>query len=82
TAAALAATVTHYLIKRPKLTSSLTGQAWIQELFDGHPGRFYEQFGLSKSVFLRLLQELISTDCLYNTRLVTAIERLAIFLYF
>ncbi|KAJ3752390.1 hypothetical protein EV360DRAFT_55282 [Lentinula raphanica] len=72
----------HHMVKRPKLTSILTGRAWIQELCNGHPDRFYEQFGMYKPVFLRLLQELTSTGCLYNTRLVSATERLAIFLYF
>ncbi|KAJ3753913.1 hypothetical protein EV360DRAFT_21608, partial [Lentinula raphanica] len=82
TAAALATIVAPQLDKRPKLTSILTSQKWIQELLCGHPGRFHEQFGMSKLVFLRLLRELMSTGYLHNTRQVTAIERLTIFLYF
>ena len=38
----------------PMRTSILSGQMWFDELMAGHPGRFHEQFGMSKSTFQRL----------------------------
>ena len=32
----------------PMRTSILSGQMWFDELMAGHPGRFHEQFGMSK----------------------------------
>jgi hypothetical protein len=36
-------------------TSRLTGQDWINELLSGHDGRFYNELGLNKHVFRRLI---------------------------
>jgi hypothetical protein len=44
--------------KQPMHTSILTGQRWLEELLNGHPTRFYNQLGMKKLVFCRLLLEL------------------------
>ena len=53
-AAAAAVLGTHQTEPRPKRTSPLTGELWVQDLLQGHPGRFQEQMGLSRSTFKRL----------------------------
>jgi hypothetical protein len=66
--------------KEAKNTSRMTGQAWINELFAGHPRRFYNNMGMNKHVFKQLVRELIQVG-LHDTRYVTSEEQLAIFLY-
>jgi hypothetical protein len=44
--------------KRPMHTSILTGQRWLEELLNGHSTRFYNQLGMKKHIFCRLLSEL------------------------
>lgn len=41
--------------KTPQHTSKLTGQGWVDELMNGHSRRFYNQLGLHKHVFERLV---------------------------
>jgi len=63
-------------------TSILRGQQWLDELHEGHPGRFKNEMGMSKYIFNRLLEVLQEDGRLHDTRYVTAQEQLAIFLHF
>ena len=67
---------------RPKHTSILTGEKWLKELLAGNDDCFYEQLGVSKFIFRRLLQELQLCCGLCNSRHISADEQLAIFLHF
>lgn len=63
-----------------KLTSALSGEAWILELLCGHPNRIRTELGVSHEVFAKLVQEL--RDVGYqNSRNVSLEEQLGIFLY-
>ncbi|KII90633.1 hypothetical protein PLICRDRAFT_65680, partial [Plicaturopsis crispa FD-325 SS-3] len=62
-------------------TSMLTGLMWMVELAAGHPDRFYTAMGMQKHVFRALLSELSTSSGLHDTKHVTAIEQLGIFLY-
>ncbi|KAF8264551.1 hypothetical protein EI94DRAFT_1738123 [Lactarius quietus] len=42
-------------VKIPQHTPVLTGQLWLDELLCGHDGRFYNEIGMQKIVFLRLV---------------------------
>jgi hypothetical protein len=83
-AAAGAATVAQYLIphliKTPMYNSLFTGEAWLQEILNGHPGRFYDSLGLSKHAFQKLVRELQIYAGLKSSRHVTKEEQVAIFL--
>lgn len=68
--------------KVPKHTSVLSGQNWIDELIKGHDGRFYDEMGMKKHVFWKLLSVLRKDTGLQDTRNVSAEEQLAIFLQF
>jgi hypothetical protein len=65
----------------PMHTSILTGQLWLNELIQGHDGRFKDQLGMAKHVF-RLSFELQTCCGLRSTKFVTADEKLATFLHF
>jgi len=67
--------------KQPMHTSILTGQRWLEELLNGHSTRFYNQLGMKKHVFCKLLLELQVKSGLRDTRNVKAKEQLAIFVY-
>ena len=69
------------LVKNLENTSKLSGQAWVEELLEGHAGRFHMQFRMNKHVFLKLLDELKVRAGLAPTRWVSPEEQLAIFLY-
>ena len=43
--AAVSQYVTSHLIKTPMYNSTLSGQAWLQELLSGHPVRFHDNRG-------------------------------------
>jgi hypothetical protein len=68
--------------KTAKHTSKLSGQDWVTELLQGHDGRFYDELGLHKHVFSRLLTVLGRLAGLRDTKYVLAEEQLAIFLHF
>ena len=68
--------------KTPLHTSRLTGDQWVQELVDGHEGRFYNEMEMHDIVFHQLLELLVREGGLCNTRYVTAHEQLAIFLHY
>ena len=55
----------------PMRTSILSGQMWLDELLVGHPGRFREQFGMSRSAFQLLSRELQLHSGLVDRRHVT-----------
>ncbi|EJD49865.1 hypothetical protein AURDEDRAFT_26797, partial [Auricularia subglabra TFB-10046 SS5] len=65
---------------QPYHTSKLSGQAWVDELINGHPDRIYTELGVRLHIFLRLLVELrvLGYDHSKHVRLE---EQLAIFLY-
>jgi len=68
--------------KVPQHTSILSGQQWVDELREGHAGRFKNELGMSKHVFEKLLELLKKDGGLKDTRYVSAEEQLAIFLHF
>jgi hypothetical protein len=61
--------------------SKMTGQAFMDEHLGGHPEVFYDNFGMHKHVFRRLLKELQDKAGLSDTKHVSAVEQLGIFLY-
>ena len=68
--------------KTPQHTSRLSGQQWIEELITGHDTRFYNELGMQKFVFRRLLIILEQTGQLFGTWHVSTAEKLAIFLHY
>ena len=68
--------------KTPQHTSVLSGQLWLNELLGGHDGRFYNELGMQKFVFRRLLTMLETDAGLRGTRHVSAAEQAAIFLHY
>jgi hypothetical protein len=68
--------------RTPLHTSQLTGDQWVQELLHGHEERFYNEMGMSDTVFTQLLELLVREAGLRNTRYITAREQLAIFLHY
>ena len=68
--------------KTPQHTSILSGQLWVEELLCGHDGRFYNELGLNKFVFRRLLTMLKTNTELCATRHVSLAEQVAIFLHY
>jgi hypothetical protein len=69
-----------HLIKTPMYDSALSGEAWLQELLNGHPVRFHDNVGMSKHVFQKLVHELQMYAGLEDSKHVTKEEQLAIFL--
>ncbi|KAF8260593.1 hypothetical protein EI94DRAFT_1518339, partial [Lactarius quietus] len=61
--------------------SRLSGQLWIDELMAGHSARFFNELGMHKFVFKRLLQVLEWDGSLSGTQHVSALEQLATFLH-
>jgi hypothetical protein len=43
--------MTPHLIKTPMYDSKLSSEDWVQELWNGHPGWFHDNLGMSKHVF-------------------------------
>ena len=68
--------------KLPQHTSRLSGQQWVDELIAGHDMRFYNELGMQKFVFRRLLAVLEQNGQLSETRHVSTSEQLAIFLHY
>lgn len=65
---------------QPYHTSSLSGQAWVQELIAGHPDRIYTELGMRLHVFTAFVFELRMCG-LSDSRYITLEEKAAIFLY-
>jgi hypothetical protein len=62
--------------------SILTGEKWVSELLQTrNPNRFYEQLGLHKDTFIKLIRELESLYLIRHTRYTSTEEAVAIFLY-
>lgn len=80
--AAAVSTYASHFEKVPQHTSILSGQQWVDELIEGHPGRFKNEMGMNKRVFNKLLEVLKEYGGLNDTRYVSAEEQLAIFLHF
>jgi hypothetical protein len=70
-----------HLVKTPMYNSKLSGEDWVQELLHGHPGRFYDNLGMSKHVFRKLVQELQVYAGLHDSKYITKKEQVAIFLH-
>ena len=68
--------------KLPQHTSRLSGQQWVDELIAGHDERFYNELGMQKFVFKRLLAVLGQNGHLLETHHVSTSEQLAIFLHY
>ena len=65
---------------KPYHTSILSGQGWVEELLEGHPGCICCELGVSREVFLKLVSVLHSFS-FGSSRYVDIEEQLAIFLY-
>ena len=80
-----AATTAEYMVpllyKAPLHTSSLSSQAWMDELLQGHTARFKDQMGMERHVFCALLGILGRKGLLRDSKHVSAVEQLGIFLY-
>ena len=70
-----------YYNKEPYHTSILSGQAWVEELLNGHPERIRTEFGVHRHVFLALRAELRAAGYTDSRNGVTLEEQLGIFLY-
>ena len=68
--------------RMPVHTSRLMGQDWIDELWDGHDRRFYNEIGLHKHVFAKLVSVLERDAGIIHTRHVSIEEQVAIFLHY
>jgi hypothetical protein len=66
--------------REPYHTSILTGEGWVMELLEGHPNHIQCELGVSRDVFLELIQELQRLGH-GNSKYVSLEEQLAIFLY-
>ena len=72
--------VTPLIDRTPYHTSILSGEAWVQELLTGHPGRIRNELGVYRQTFLALVQTLQDAG-IRSSRHVTIEEQAAIFLY-
>lgn len=43
----------------PYHTSTLSGEAWVNEMLDGHHNRLKDNTGVQKDVFMKLKRELV-----------------------
>jgi hypothetical protein len=68
--------------KTPQHTSVLSGQLWLDELLGRHDGQFYNEIGMQKFVFLRLLTTLETDAGLQGMQQVSAAEQVVIFLHY
>ena len=66
--------------RTPYHTSALSGQAWVEELLNGHPSRIYNELGVHRRTFSTLVRTLEGLG-IQSSRYVTAEEQVAIFLY-
>jgi hypothetical protein len=66
--------------REPYHTSILTCEGWVMELLEGHPNRIRCELGVSRDIFLELINELRRFGH-GNSKYVSLEEQLAIFLY-
>ena len=57
-----------HIIKMTMHDSILSGEAWFQELLAGHPSQFYNNLGMSKLAFLKLVHNLQMYANLQDTK--------------
>jgi hypothetical protein len=69
------------LIKTPMYDSKLSGEAWVQELLNGHPGQFHDNLGMSKHVFQKLIHKLQMYAGLDDSKHIMKEEQVAILLH-
>lgn len=69
-----------FIDKQPCHTRPFSGEAYIQDLLKGHPGRFRENFRMQIPTFLRLCDNLQSVG-LNHSRWVSLEQQLGIFLF-
>lgn len=69
-----------FLIKTPMYDLVHIGHIHMLEILGGHPVWFHNMMGISKHVFRKLLQELGEVSGLQDTKYVTCVEQLGIFL--
>jgi hypothetical protein len=66
----------------PKHISILTGAMWIDELINNpNPICFYENLGMTVPTFMKLKNLLENEGVLYDSKYVTATEKLGILMY-
>jgi hypothetical protein len=65
--------------KRPYHDSALSGEAWVQELLNGHPRRIRDSLGVTKAEFVALVEKL--APLVHWASDVSNEEQLAIFLH-
>ncbi|KAK8926070.1 hypothetical protein KSP39_PZI018551 [Platanthera zijinensis] len=63
------------------MTSKQTGEKWVAELLEGHPGRFFDNFRMSKQIFCDLLILLEESYGLKGSRRTATREVLGMTLY-
>jgi hypothetical protein len=64
----------------PYHTSALSGQQWVDEVYNGHPDRIFCEFGVRRHIFNILIAELRWLGY-GQSRHVSLEEKLGIFLY-
>ena len=72
--------MTPHLIKTPMYDLKLSGEDWVQELLNGHPGWFHDNLGMSKHVFQKLVHKLQMYAGLDDSKHIMKEEQAAIFL--
>ncbi|MQM04243.1 hypothetical protein Taro_037043 [Colocasia esculenta] len=65
---------------RPMHTNEGQGHRWVKEIMSGHVGRSYSSFRIHASMFMKLRDKLIEKGVLQDTKNMSSIEQLAIFL--
>ena len=70
-----------YMHKEPCMTSSQTGEAWMNEVLNGNPIRSVNAFRMHPNVFLKLCGELESSYGLKSSDKMMVVEKLGIFVY-
>ena len=70
-----------YMYKEPCMTSPQTGEAWMNEVLNGHHIRSVNAFRMHSHVFLKLCGELESRHGLKSSDKMTVIEKVGIFVY-
>ena len=68
--------------KKLQHMSRLSGKQWVEELLAGHQTRFYNELGMQKFAFRRLLCVLEQKTGLAGMCHVSVAEQLAIFLHY
>ncbi|CAH9131108.1 unnamed protein product [Cuscuta epithymum] len=70
-----------HMYKEPCMASALSGEAWMQEVLNGHPIRCVNAFRMSPDLFARLCKDLQSKYDLTSSDKITIEEKVGIFIY-